>query len=152
MTLIRALVLTGPGQARVEQVEAPVPGPGDVLVDVHRVGVCGTDLELFSGEMAYFGTGRAWYPLRPGHEWCGVVSELGAGVDPGWAGARVTGDTMLRCGRCDRCLAGHGHVCPDVVEVGISLGFAGALAEQLVVPAVSLHRLPDSVDDAAGAG
>jgi 2-desacetyl-2-hydroxyethyl bacteriochlorophyllide A dehydrogenase len=149
--VIRALTLTGPGRAEVQQVEAPRPGPGDVLVEVHRVGVCGTDVELFDGDMAYFESGRARYPLRPGHEWCGVVAGLGAGTDPAWLGARVTGDTMLRCGRCDRCLAGHGHVCRDLVEVGISMGFAGALAERLVVPSSSLVRLPETVDDAAGA-
>ena len=52
---------------------------------------------------------------------------------------------------CDRCRSGRGHVCRDLVEVGISRGFAGALAEKVVVPADSLHRLPDTVDDQAGA-
>ena len=65
--------------------------------------------------------------------------------------ARVTGDTMLGCGSCDRCRSGQRHLCPDLVEVGISLGFAGALAERLAVPVDSLHRLPDEVDDEAGA-
>ncbi len=129
----------------------PVAAPGDAVIDVARVGVCGTDQELYSGEMAYFASGRASYPLRPGHEWCGVVREVGAGVDRGWLGARVTGDTMLSCDRCDRCTSGRRHVCRDLVEVGISLGFAGALAESLVVPASSLLRLPDAVDDVAGA-
>ncbi len=151
MSRIRALVLSAPGRAEVQDVPAPEAGPGDVVVDVHRVGVCGTDQELFDGSMAYLHTGRAWYPLRPGHEWCGVVQSLGEGVAPDWLGARVTGDTMLSCGRCDRCQAGRAHVCRNLVEVGISLGYAGALAEQLRVPAASLHRLPDTVDDVAGA-
>lgn len=129
----------------------PRAGRLDVVVEVHLVGVCGTDQELFSGDMAYLHSGRASYPLRPGHEWSGVVREVGDGVDPAWLGARVTGDTMLWCGRCDRCLGGRRHICRDLVEVGISLGFAGALAERLVVPATSLHRLPAEVDDVAGA-
>jgi threonine dehydrogenase-like Zn-dependent dehydrogenase len=79
-----------------------------------------------------------------------VVSALGAGVDPGWLGVRVTGDTMLGCGHCDRCRAGRGHVCAERHEVGI-MGWAGALAEQVMVPAWSLHRLPDAIDDRAGA-
>lgn len=148
---MRALILTGPGVASVQDVPVPIAAAGEVVVEVVRVGVCGTDQELFSGEMAYFASGRARYPLRPGHEWCGVVRELGAGVDPEWLGARVTGDTMLSCGRCDRCRAGRGHVCRDLVEVGISLGFPGALAEALTVPVRSLLRLPDAVDDVAGA-
>jgi 2-desacetyl-2-hydroxyethyl bacteriochlorophyllide A dehydrogenase len=147
---MRALVITGPRSARVEEVEAPLAGPGQVVVDVHRAGICGTDVELFTGQLAYFAQGKTGFPLRPGHEWCGVVSALGAGADPGWLGVRVTGDTMLGCGYCARCRAGHGHVCADRHEVGI-MGWAGALAEQVVVPSSSLHRLPDAIDDRAGA-
>ena len=147
---MRALVIDGPRSARVEEVEAPVPGPGQVVVDVHRAGICGTDAELFTGELAYFAQGKTRFPVRPGHEWSGVVSALGDGVDDGWLGARVTGDTMLGCGRCARCASGRGHVCADRREVGI-LGWAGALAERLAVPAWSLHRLPDGLDDRAGA-
>lgn len=148
---MRALILHGPGSASVEDVPMPIATPGGVVVDIARVGVCGTDRELFSGEMAYFANGRARYPLRPGHEWCGVVREVGPGVDPTWLGARVTGDTMLSCGRCDRCTSGRRHVCRELVEVGISLGFSGALAESIAVPASSLLRLPEAVDDVAGA-
>jgi len=64
-----AFVLTGPRQSAVLDVEPPVAGPGQVVVDVHRVGVCGTDVEFFTGEMAYLHQGHASYPLRPGHEW-----------------------------------------------------------------------------------
>src|SRR6202167_2519344 len=132
---MRALVITGPGSARVEDVDVPVPGAGQVVVDVRRAGICGTDAELFTGQLAYFAQGKTGFPLRPGHEWCGVVSALGAGVDPGWLGVRVTGDTMLGCGRC---------------EVGI-MGWPGALAEKVLVPVSSLYRLPDVIDDRSGA-
>jgi 2-desacetyl-2-hydroxyethyl bacteriochlorophyllide A dehydrogenase len=148
---MRALVLTGPARAEVHEVPVPRPGLGDVVADVQRVGVCGTDQELFSGSMAYYRTGRAAYPLRPGHEWSGVVREVGEGVDPAWVGRRVTGDTMLACGVCDRCRSGRRHICRDLVEVGISMGLAGALAERIRVPAASLLPLPDAVDDTAGA-
>jgi threonine dehydrogenase-like Zn-dependent dehydrogenase len=147
---MRALVITGREAAQVQEVEAPVAGAGQVIVDVHRAGICGTDVELLTGQLAYFAQGKTGFPLRPGHEWCGVVSALGPGVDPGWLGARVTGDTMLGCGHCPRCAAGHGHVCADRREVGI-MGWAGALAEQVLVRASSLYRLPDSIDDRAGA-
>jgi threonine dehydrogenase-like Zn-dependent dehydrogenase len=147
---MRALVIRGPGSARVEDVEAPVAGAGQVVVDVRLAGLCGTDVELFTGQLAYFAQGKIGFPVRPGHEWCGVVSALGAGVDPRWLGARVTGDTMLGCGRCPRCAAGRGHVCADRREVGI-MGWPGALAEQVLVRASSLYRLPDAIDDRAGA-
>ena len=148
---MRALVITGPGTARVEEVEDPVPGAGQVVVDVRRAGICGTDVELFTGQLAYFGQGKTRFPVRPGHEWCGVVSAVGAEVPAGWLGVRVTGDTMLGCGRCARCRSGRRHVCADRYEVGITGGWPGALAERLVVPAWSLHRLPDALDDRSGA-
>ena len=94
---MRALVITGPGSARVEEVEAPSAGAGQVVVDVRRAGICGTDVELFTGQLAYFGQGKTRFPVRPGHEWCGVVSAVGTQVPAGWLGARVTGDTMLSC-------------------------------------------------------
>jgi 2-desacetyl-2-hydroxyethyl bacteriochlorophyllide A dehydrogenase len=148
---MRALVLTGPGTAEVREVPLPSAGPGEAVVAVHRVGVCGTDQELYAGTMAYLRSGRSRFPLRPGHEWAGEVVEVGQGVDEGWLGTRVTGDTMLACGHCDRCTSGRRHVCRTLREVGVSLGADGALAECLAVPADSLHRLPASLDDEAGA-
>ncbi|HEX5205604.1 zinc-binding dehydrogenase [Paractinoplanes rhizophilus] len=148
---MRALVFTGPGKAEVLAVAAPVAAPGQAVVDVERVGVCGTDMELFSGEMSYFGTGESTYPLRPGHEWCGVVSAVGDGVDQCWIGRRVTGDTMIGCGRCRRCTSGRHWVCTSRHELGITDGLPGALAEQVAVPATYLHPLPGAVDATLGA-
>jgi threonine dehydrogenase-like Zn-dependent dehydrogenase len=148
---IRAFVLTGPREASVQEVPAPVAAPGEVVVDVERAGVCGTDVEFFTGEMAYLHQGHSSYPLRLGHEWCGTVTAVGAGVDPGWSGRRVTGDTMLGDGTCRRCRRGHQHVCPNRQEVGIRDGRPGALAQQIAVPASSLHALPDSIGPALGA-
>jgi threonine dehydrogenase-like Zn-dependent dehydrogenase len=148
---MRAFVVTAPHTGAVQEVAAPVAGPGQVVVDVHRVGVCGTDVEFFTGQMAYLDQGHAQYPVRLGHEWCGRVSLIGAGVDQEWLGRRVTGDTMIGCGRCPRCRSGRHNVCEDRVEIGIRGGFAGALAEQLAVPVTALLALPDRVDDAAGA-
>src|ERR1700733_5243875 len=126
---MRALVITGPGSARVEEVAAPSAGPGQVVVDVRRAGICGADVELFTGRLAYFGQGKTRFPVRPGHEWCGGVSSVGAEVPAEWLGVRVTGDTMLGCGRCARCRSGRGHVCADRYEVGIMGGWPGALVE-----------------------
>ena len=148
---MRALVITGPGHAEVQDVPAPDAGPGEVVVDVRRAGICGTDVEFFTGEMQYLHDGHAAYPMRIGHEWMGVVSAIGDGVDPVWLGRRVTGDTMLGCGVCRRCRTGFQHVCADRSELGIRRGRPGALADQLAVPARALHALPDTVDDAAGA-
>jgi threonine dehydrogenase-like Zn-dependent dehydrogenase len=145
------LVITGPRRAEVRDVEPPAARPGEVVVAVERAGVCGTDAEFFSGEMAYLHTGQAAYPVRIGHEWCGVVAAAGAGVDQAWVGRRVTGDTMLGCGRCERCGAGRQHLCADRHEIGVRKGWPGALAERLPVPVRALHVLPEGLDPALGA-
>ncbi len=149
--LVRAFVITGPGAAEVQDVAPPRARADEVVVDVARAGVCGTDVEFFTGEMSYLHTGQARHPLRIGHEWAGTVSAVGDGVDPSWLGRRVTGDTMLGCGRCARCLGGRQHVCADRYEIGVRNGWPGALAEQLPVPARALQALPDDMDVALGA-
>jgi threonine dehydrogenase-like Zn-dependent dehydrogenase len=148
---MRAFVITGPGQGEVRQVPEPVATDGLVVVEVERAGVCGTDMEFFSGAMSYLEDGHARYPMRIGHEWCGTVVEVGAGVDPGWLGRRVTGDTMLGCRHCERCRSGRQHLCADRYEIGIRRGWPGALAERLPVPEWALFPLPDSVDATMGA-
>jgi threonine dehydrogenase-like Zn-dependent dehydrogenase len=148
---MRAFVITAPGQGRVQDVEPPAAMPGEVVVAVRRAGVCGTDAELFSGQMEYQREGLTTYPVRIGHEWMGIVSAVGEGVGRRWVGRRVTGDTMLGCGRCRRCRGGYHHVCEDRAELGIRGGRPGALAEQVAVPETALRELPDQVDDIQGA-
>jgi threonine dehydrogenase-like Zn-dependent dehydrogenase len=148
---MRAYVLTGPGEGEVQEVPAPVAASGEVVVDVERVGLCGTDVEFFTGGMAYLHQGYASYPIRLGHEWAGTVASVGTGVDSAWLGRRVMGDTMLGDGTCRRCRRGYQHVCENRQEVGVRGGRPGALAEQLAVPVTSLHPLPDSVDSVLGA-
>ena len=149
-SLMRALIIDGTRSASVQRVAVPAPGPRQAVIDIHRAGICGTDVELFTRELAYFEQGKSRFPLCPGHEWCGTVSAVGAEVDERWIGTRVTGDTMLGCGRCPRCASGRHHVCAERSEIGIT-GWPGALAEKLLVPVGSLYRLPRAVDDRAGA-
>ncbi len=148
---IRAFVLTGPGQGSVQYVPAPVAGRRRCRRRLERVGVCGTDVELFTGTWAYFHQGHVHYPLQPGHEWCGTVSAVGAGVDRAWIGRRVMGDPMIGDGTCRRCRRGNQHVCEHRRESGVRDGSDGALAEQVAVPVRSLHPLPDNVDATLGA-
>ena len=148
---MRAYVLTGPGEGGVQEVAAPTATAGGVVIDVERVGVCGTDVEFYTGEMAYLLSGHSTYPMRLGHEWAGTVAAVGDGVDPGWVGRRVMGDTMLGDGACRRCRRGNQHVCENRRELGVRDGLPGALAEQLAVPVSSLHPLPDTVDPVLGA-
>ncbi|MDP9026474.1 MAG: alcohol dehydrogenase catalytic domain-containing protein [Actinomycetota bacterium] len=148
---MRAFQITGPGVGTVEDVPAPRPEAGEVIVEVAYVGICGTDLGIFHPEPGRLEQIRSGYPLRLGHEWSGTVTEVGRGVDGSWIGRRVTGDTMLGCGHCERCRDGRHHLCEDRYEIGVRRGMPGALAEKLVVPASALHALPDQVSDIMGA-
>ena len=148
---MRAFVITEPHIGSVVQVNEPVVGEHDLLVAIERVGICGTDVEFFNGDMAYLQSGHAKYPLQLGHEWCGRVIEIGSQVDKKWRGKFITGDTMLGCQRCERCTSGYQYLCHDRDEVGIRNGYPGALAERLVIPEFAAHVLPDDLDPALGA-
>ncbi|MET0781809.1 MAG: alcohol dehydrogenase catalytic domain-containing protein [Microbacterium sp.] len=144
-------MVTAPRRAEVLEVPDPVPAAGELLVEVERVGICGTDVELYTGEMAYLDQGHTHFPIRLGHEWTGRVTSVGDPADRSWIGKRVTGDTMLGCGRCEYCLGGVHHVCPDRFEVGIRDGWAGALAERVLVPARFAYEIPEHVSVTAAA-
>ncbi|NBU56919.1 MAG: alcohol dehydrogenase [Actinobacteria bacterium] len=148
---MKAFIVHSPKNSSVEEVENPVAQAGQVVVQVARVGVCGTDVEFFNGDMPYLHSGHAKFPMRLGHEWCGTVISVGSESDKNWIGKRVTGDTMLGCGKCKRCLSGIQHLCEDRHEIGVRNGWSGALAEQLLVPVTALYELPDSIDDTMGA-
>lgn len=150
---MKALVLTEPRRMEVRSVPAPRPGPGEVLVKVAAVGLCGSDYHIWTGEANYNldRAGRA-VPLREqgqilGHEITGTVTECGAGADLR-AGTRVVVDQGLNCasrGRgagawCPYCASGHTHQCADYAEHGIT-GLPGGLAEALCVPAVNCVAL-----------
>lgn len=143
--------MTGPRQATVQDVPDPVPSPGELLVEVERVGICGTDVELYTGEMAYIHQGHTSFPIRLGHEWVGRVTASGSIEDQKWVGERITGDTMLGCGTCSYCTGGHQHVCPNRFEVGIRGHWAGALAEKMLIPTRFAYAIPSGVSAAAAA-
>jgi 2-desacetyl-2-hydroxyethyl bacteriochlorophyllide A dehydrogenase len=130
------------GGERLELVERPdpSPGPGELLIAPAAVGICGTDVEIFDGSMAYFRDGLAAYPVVPGHEWTGEVVDVGAGVDRFAPGDRVVGEVAIGCGHCVRCRAGRPHVCARRSETGI-VHRDGAMATRLVFPASHAHRV-----------
>jgi GT2 family glycosyltransferase len=104
----QAVVISGPGEAGLTQRPLPEVKPNDVLVRVAYVGVCATDLEVLEGRLGYYRTGRARYPIVPGHEYSGVVVKKGANVDDRIeVGDRVVGACILGCGQCAACRAGN---------------------------------------------
>jgi 2-desacetyl-2-hydroxyethyl bacteriochlorophyllide A dehydrogenase len=147
---VRALIKAARGRGHIEVVDTapPVPGPGDALVRVGPSGLCGTDLLVHDD--TYRGRRRPVpCPLVLGHEACGEVVALGAGVAAPSPGTRVAIEAVTGCGVCHHCVRGAYNLCPDWHHIGLTC--AGALAELVVVPAASLLPLPDGVmpDDAA---
>ncbi|MER5349951.1 alcohol dehydrogenase catalytic domain-containing protein [Kitasatospora sp. NPDC002551] len=144
-----ALRIEGPHRVVLAREPRPAPpGPDAVLVRTSLVGLCGTDLELLHGTAAYVRDGRARYPLVPGHEWCGTVTEVGRDVTEFAPGDRVVGHTMVHCGLCRMCRRGRRPLCERLTEVGL-YGRPGAAAEYVVLPERSLSRIPGQVPDRA---
>ncbi|HVB32941.1 MAG TPA: alcohol dehydrogenase catalytic domain-containing protein [Patescibacteria group bacterium] len=133
---MRAMVLRGPRDMGLDDVDNPKPGPRQVLVRLQSSGICGTDLKLYEGAI------RARYPLVMGHEMSGEVVEGGRGEIRN--GERVVIDPALFCGTCFHCRAGQTHLCPHGVLLGRDAN--GSLADYLTVPRSHVFRLPDSVD------
>src|SRR3954453_9498930 len=138
------------GDERIELVERPDPGsgPGELLIAPSAVGICGTDVEIFEGSLAYFRMGIAEYPIVPGHEWTGVVVDVGEGVTGFSPGDQVVGEVAIGCGVCVRCLAGRSHLCARRTETGI-VHMDGAMATRMVFPAAYAHVVPFSSRAAA---
>jgi L-iditol 2-dehydrogenase len=144
-----ALVHTGPLVLDYQYRPDPVPGPGDVLVKVKSVAICGSDVHGYTGT-----TGRRIPPVIMGHEASGVVQSVGPGAGAWALGTRVTFDSIVWCGDCGPCRAGRTNLCVIRQTFGVSTSAFrrdGAMAEYVLVPARLLHRLPDSVSFDAGA-
>lgn len=148
---MRAITLTGPYEVTLTDIEPPTAGPGEVLVRVSLLGLCGTDLGFFDGSSNYLRDGLKSYPFIPGHEWVGRVIDVGAGVAPELLGNRVSGHNFRPCRSCGECRRGRIKYCPDRSELGVLGPQPGAGAEIIAVPADTLSHIPDSLSDAAAA-
>jgi 2-desacetyl-2-hydroxyethyl bacteriochlorophyllide A dehydrogenase len=132
-----AAVIKGPGRLEVEEVPVPSLGPGDVLVEVDHCGVCGSDLHF-----VLEGWGRPG--SIPGHEWTGVVVEVGDDVDRWRPGDAVVGGPVVRCGACRHCVAGRPSLCAGRDTPGTGLQ-TGAFARFTAAPEAGLLPRPASV-------
>ena len=122
---MKAVVYDAPKQYSVREVPTPEPGPGEVRIKVHQVGVCGTDVHIHHGD---FG---AVFPLTPGHELVGTIDALGEGTGRFAVGEQVTVNPNVYCGTCDYCLAGRLILCSDMK--GLGSNFPGFFAEYATV-------------------
>ena len=145
---MRVAVLRGAGDVALEERPAPVPGPGEVLVDVAAVGVCGSDVHYY--EHGRIGRFVVEQPLVLGHEPSGTITAVGAGVDPARVGQRVSVEPGVPDLTCAQCLAGRYNLCPDVRFLATP-PVDGAFAEQVVVHGAFAHPVPDAIGDDAAA-
>ncbi len=144
---MRALVVERPGAARIESVEQPSPGRDDVLVRVHSVGICGSDVEILEGTRP---APYVRYPVVPGHEWAGRVETVGADVAGLSPGDPVVAEGFRSCGVCARCREGLTNLCTaEYAETGFT--HPGACADFVCVPARLVHMLPAETDLEAAA-
>lgn len=148
---MRAITLTAPNTVTLADVPRPSAEPGEVIVRVALLGLCGTDLGFFDGSSNYLRDGLKSYPFVPGHEWMGRVTEVGDGVPHDFLGARVAGHNFRPCGRCPECDRGRIKYCPERSEIGVLGPQQGAGAEWIAVPVDTLRRIPDAMSDAAAA-
>jgi len=131
---MKAIQLEKPGVFRfVEVDEPPAPRPGDAVVRVHRVGICGTDFGGFLGKMPFFS-----YPRIPGHELGVEVVAIGTGVTNVSPGDRCSVEPYLNCQKCHACRRGHANCCQHNQTLGVHCD--GGLTRLYTVPARKLHR------------
>ncbi len=126
----------------LEDVPDPTIGINDVLIKVHRTGICGTDLHIYNWD--------AWarktipVPMVVGHEFVGEIVEVGSNVADFFPGDIVSGEGHVVCGRCRNCLAGRRHLCAHTKGVGVNR--PGAFAEYLALPMTNVWLLHESVE------
>ena len=145
---MRAAVLNGPYDLVVEERAAPAPGPGQVLVRVSSVGVCGSDTHYYEhGRIGRFVVDQ---PLVLGHEAAGVVVEVGKGVSRVSPGDRVSLEPGVPDMTCRQCLAGRYNLCPNM-RFFATPPIDGAFAELVAVHEAFAHPVPDDMSDDAAA-
>ncbi len=140
---MKAYVLHGINDLRMEERAVPEPGPGQVLVQVKAAGICGSDIPRI------FQTGTYSFPTIPGHEFSGVVAAVGPGAPPEWTGKRVGIFPLIPCRECAPCRQKHYELCRSYSYLGSRTD--GGFAEYALAPWESLIELPESVSFKAAA-
>ena len=130
--------LIEPRKMIIEDAPVPIPGPGEVRLQIETCGVCGSDIHAWYGEHPYIQC-----PIAPGHEFSGRIEMLGPGVTGWQVGQHVTAEPSLVCGECDNCKAGKYNICDNLKVIGCQSD--GGFAEYLVVPAKKLVELPPNL-------
>ncbi len=138
------LEFSGPNDIRKTTYSLKPIKPNEVLIKVAYVGVCETDLEVLRGDLGYYKSGWAKYPIVPGHEFSGTIQRVGSKVNNLMAGEKVVGQCILSCGICEMCLSNRQTACLDRKEVGV-LNHDGGYSEYVTLKSHFVHKIPDSL-------
>ncbi len=141
---MKQAVMTSPGVIEFKEVPAPQPGPGQVLLRIKRIGVCGSDIHVYHGKHAL-----TPYPVVQGHEVSGVVEVLGSGVKGFKVGDPVTFQPQVTCGTCYPCRHGAYHICDNLKVMGFQT--TGAGSEMFALDARLVLKLPSGTSPDHGA-
>lgn len=141
---MKAAVLYGPRDLRIDEVGVPKIGAEEILVEVKTCAICATDLARYSGKRI------AQTPVILGHEFAGKVAKVGEKVETFQQGDRVTAAPAVVCGRCHFCVAGKQNLCEHKKSFGITHGYNGAFAEYVRMPwevmrSGAVFTLPDDL-------
>lgn len=143
----KAVYTFEPGRNGMVTEKIPDLLPDEVLCEIKCAGICGTDHGILNGEFS----DRVNFPVRPGHEWTGVVAKVGSAVSFLKVGDRVVGETSHSCGVCENCASGDKRHCLNLKSVGTVDAWPGAMAEYAKFAARDLIKLPESISFELGA-
>ena len=127
----------------LSDVDKPELGPTDVLIRIQHAAICGTDVHIYNWDK--WAQATIPVPVVVGHEYVGVVEQVGESVTAIQPGDRVSGEGHIVCGVCRNCRAGRQHLCRNTQGVGVNR--AGAFADYLVIPAQNAYKIPDNIPD-----
>ena len=125
------------------ETDKPECGYNDLLIKIKKTAICGTDVHIYKWDE--WSQNTIPVGMTVGHEYVGIVAEVGDGVKGFKVGDRVSGEGHITCGHCRNCRAGRRHLCRNTVGVGVNR--AGAFAEYLAIPADNAFKIPDEISD-----
>ena len=137
-------VMTAPGEIEFHEVEVPEPGPGQVLVKIMNIGICGSDIHVYQGEHPFTS-----YPVTQGHEVSGEIVALGEGVEDLSVGQPVTIEPQVTCGECHPCTHGKYNLCENLKVMGFQT--TGTASRYFAVDASKVTPLPEGMSYEHGA-
>ncbi|KAJ6133850.1 hypothetical protein N7523_000172 [Penicillium sp. IBT 18751x] len=153
--LMKSVRFHGPGDIRVDEIEEPLCGKGQVKMRPAYVGICGSDLHEYTGgpvlipKTPHCITGST-YPAPMGHEFGGIIEEVGDDVTHLSPGQRAVVRPTIFDGTCSACKQGHNHCCENIGFIGLS-GYGGGMSKKIVAPAGHFYPIPETISLKAAA-